>query len=120
MGTEPTRELLNESWLSLLADKGLENRQDVAAVLDHAIEDVTQTRLALRLAVPAGQDCGGNLDVAAQLLGGVTTQEKAVKERRLALRVVVFLDTFDRAEFDEQCSHKKVQFTGMRSCVKWS
>ena len=69
-------------------DQGLENGENVAAVIDHAGEDVAQRGVALGFAMPLEQHRGRNLDIPAKLFGGMPAQEQAVEEGRLPLREV--------------------------------
>jgi hypothetical protein len=54
-------------------DEGLENGQDVAAVIDHTGEDVAQRGIVLGFAMPFQQHCGRHFDIPAQLFGGMTS-----------------------------------------------
>src|SRR2546426_4823500 len=78
--------LLQAMYPRVVADQGLENGQDVPAVLDYPLEHAAQARLALRFAVPLGKNSGRDLDVAAQLFRRVAAQEQPVEKGRLALR----------------------------------
>src|SRR2546425_3091494 len=78
--------LLQAVYPRVVADQGLENGQDVAAVLDYPLEHTAQARLALRFAVPFGKNSGRDLDVAAQLFRRVAAQKQPVEKGRLALR----------------------------------
>src|SRR3989449_9154424 len=78
--------LLQAVYPRVVADQGLENGQDVAAVLDYPLEHAAQARLALRFAVPFGKNSGRDLDVAAQLFRRVAAQKQPVEKGRLALR----------------------------------
>jgi len=55
--------LLNSLLLPVPTNKRVKDGQDVTAVLNHARENVAQARLALGLAVPLGEDRGGNFNV---------------------------------------------------------
>jgi len=78
--------LLQAMYPRVVADQGLENGQDVPAVLDYPLEHAAQARLALRFAVPLGKNSGRDLDVAAQLFRRVAAQEQPIEKGRLALR----------------------------------
>ncbi len=78
-------------------DQGFEERQDVAAVFDHAGKDITQSRLSLGLAMPFQENRLWNFNVAAEFLSGMPAQEQAVEEGCLPLREVeVVLGFFGR------------------------
>lgn len=79
-------QLLDALLLRVPADQGIEYGEDMAPVFDHAIEDIPQFRVALRVAVPLQQHRRGHLDVPPQLLGRVPAQEQSIEERRFALR----------------------------------
>jgi hypothetical protein len=83
---DPAHTLLNADRAGFETDEGVEDGQDVAAVLYHAVEIVAQAGLALGFAVPLGQDLGGHFDIAAELVGGVATEKKPVEEGCFALR----------------------------------
>jgi hypothetical protein len=68
-----------------VADQRIENCEDVAAVINHALEDVLHAGLAFRLAMPAKENVRGNFDVPAKLFSGMSAEEEAVEERGFAL-----------------------------------
>src|SRR2546422_2532812 len=72
--------LLQAVYPRVVADQGLENGQDVAAVLDYPLEHAAQARLALRFAVPFGKNSGRDLDVAAQLFRRVAAQKQPIEK----------------------------------------
>ena len=78
--------LLQAVYPRVVAHQGLENGQDMPAVLDYPLEHAAQARLALRFAVPFGKNSGRDLDVAAQLFRRVAAQKQPVEKGRLALR----------------------------------
>jgi hypothetical protein len=89
--------LLHALGARLGVDQSFEDGEDVAAVFDHAREEVAQRGLALGLAMPHQQNSGGDFNVPAKLRGGVPAQEQAVKEGRFPLREVeVAPGFFDR------------------------
>lgn len=90
--------LLKAKLLVVETDERIENGQDVAAVIDHPGENVSQVWIAFCLAMPFGQYGGWNFDVPAQLIRGVAAKEQAVKKRRLTLRKVEIVDDFGRIE----------------------
>jgi hypothetical protein len=90
--------LLNAQLLVIGTDERIEDSQNVAAVIHHARENVSQVRVAFGFAMPFGQDRGWNFDIPAQLIGGVAAQEQAVEKRCLALREVKIVRDFGRSE----------------------
>ena len=82
------RRLLHALGARFGVDQSLEEGEDVAAVFDHARENVAQRGFALRLAVPFEQHRLRNFDVPAKLFGGVPAQEQAVEECCFPLRKV--------------------------------
>ena len=108
----------------------LENGQNVAAVIDHAREDIAQRRVALGFAMPLQQHRGRNLDIPAKLFGGMSAQEQAVKESRLPLREVeVVLGFLRRVGGGRKVvlvtvcisvQRQKGKFTGSFPGVKWN
>jgi hypothetical protein len=79
-------ELLRTAVLTVGIHEQIKEGQNVAAVFNHAAEDVAEGGLAFRFAVPLCENGWGHLDIAAQLLGGMASQKESVKKRRLALR----------------------------------
>src|SRR4029077_4577198 len=77
--------LLDGLLLGVPAYQGVENREDVSAVFNNAMQDVSQTGVLLSFSMPLGQHRGRNFDVPAKLLRRVAAQEQAVKERGLPL-----------------------------------
>ena len=67
------------------ADQGVEDRQNVAAVFDHARENVSQLGLALGFTMPLGQHCRGYLNILAKFLGRIAAQKQPIKEGRFPL-----------------------------------
>jgi hypothetical protein len=57
--------LLDALLLAVPTHERVKDSEDVAAVFDHAGEDVAQLRLALCFAMPLGEDRGRDFDVAA-------------------------------------------------------
>src|SRR5580704_4097087 len=88
------------------AHQGVEDRQDVPAVLHHASEYIAQLRLALRFFVPFCENQGGYFYVAPKSIRGMTAQEEAVEEGRFALREVEIVDDFRGNEL-WQSSHRE-------------
>lgn len=80
--------LLHALGAGFCVEECFKNGEDVAAILDHSSEKISQRRIALGLAIPLQLHRGRNLDVSPKLFRGVSTQEKAVKESGLPLREV--------------------------------
>ena len=66
--------------------EGIENCQDMAAILDDALKDSPQLRLARRLFIPFRQDRSRNPNILPQLLGRMAAQKEPIEESSLALR----------------------------------
>jgi hypothetical protein len=79
---------LNALLLAVPADERIEDREDVAAVFNHARENVAEFRLALGFAMPLGEDRGRHFNISAQLLGGMAAKEEAVEKGGFALRKI--------------------------------
>ena len=88
--------LLKSKLLVVGTNERIEDGQDMAAVIHHARENITEVGVALCFAMPFGQDCGWNFDVPTQLIRGVAAKEEAVEKRSLALREVEIVDNFGR------------------------
>src|ERR1700756_5442560 len=71
-------------------DERIENREDVAAIFDHAGENVAQFGFTLRIAMPLGQHRGRHFNIAAELLSGMSAQKESVEKCGLALRKFKF------------------------------
>jgi hypothetical protein len=71
-----------------------ENGENVAAVIDHPGEDVTQRGVVLGFAMPLQQHRWRDLDIPAQLFSGMPAQEQAIEEGRLPLREVEIVLSF--------------------------
>jgi len=102
--------------------EGIENGQDVTAVIHHARENITKLRVAFCLAVPFGEDHRGHFDVSPQLVRGMTTQEEAVEKSGLALREVEIMHDFGGNELwhgghREKCSLPKSRAASSRTPV---
>ncbi len=65
---KPREPLLEKMCLEIGANEGVENREDVPAILDDAREEGALFGDARAFAIPASEDGGGDLDVAAQLV----------------------------------------------------
>jgi len=86
MGGGVNQKLLDALFLGVPSYEGVKDGEDVTAVFDHAVEDVAKFRVALGVAVPLQQNGGRHLDIAAQLLWGMTSQKQAIEESRFPLR----------------------------------
>jgi hypothetical protein len=100
-------DLLNALLLGVPPDQGVENGQDMAAVFDHAVEDVAEFGVALGVAVPLDHDGLRHFDVAAKLFGRMPAQEQAVEKRGFPLRECEVCGDF--GWYDDLCDrgHKK-------------
>jgi hypothetical protein len=70
----------------VVADQVFENRKDVLAVLDDALEQRAQPRLADGFLIPLRKHGAGHFDIAAEFSGRMTTQKEAVEKRGFTLR----------------------------------
>ena len=61
--------LLNALFLGVPADQGIEDREDVPPVFDHAVENVAEFGVALGVSVPLQHDRLGHLNITPELLG---------------------------------------------------
>ena len=105
-------ELLNALRLAVGPNQRIKNSEHVAPVIEHALEDVFQLRVALGFAMPFGENGAGHLDVAPQLVGGMAAQKQAVEKRGLALRILEILQRVGGNELwqrghKEKCSLPK-------------
>jgi hypothetical protein len=66
-------------------DQGIEYRQDVLAVSEHAYQHAVVEGIALGQALPALQDPRRDVDILAQLLQRMAPHEETVKESRFVL-----------------------------------
>src|SRR3989442_14687376 len=71
--------VLQAVYPRVVADQGLENGQDVAAVLDYPLEHAAQAPLALRFAGPFWKNSRPGLDVAAQLFPRIAARKQPVE-----------------------------------------
>jgi hypothetical protein len=86
--------LLNALGARFGIHEDIKNGEDVAAVIEHARENVAERRIAFRFAVPLDQNRRRNFDVASQFLRGMPAQEQAVEKRGLALREIEVVPRF--------------------------
>ena len=77
--------LLDALGAGLGVDQSLENRENVAAILNQARENVAKSRLALCFAMPFQQHFLRHFDIATKLFRGMSAQEQTVEKRRLPL-----------------------------------
>ena len=82
--------------LDLGADERVKDGEDMAAVFEHARENVAQLGFTLGFAVPLGKNRGGNLDVLAEFFRGMPAQEQAVEKCRFPLRILQIHSDFGR------------------------
>jgi|SRR5271165_2309467 len=104
--------LLNPMVVYVRAHQGVEDGQDVPAVLHHPGKNVSQLWLALRFFVPFRENHCRHFDVASKSIRGMAAQEKAIEEGRFTLRKVEVVDDFRRNELwqgrhREKCSLPK-------------
>jgi len=114
--------LLHALGLAVGPHQGIEDRQHMAPVIQHALKNIFQLRVALRFAVPFGEDRAGYFDVATQLVGRMATQKQAVEKCCLALRILEILQRFRGNELwqrshEEKCSLPKNISASSRTCV---
>src|ERR1700740_1981010 len=95
---DSSSDLLHALLLAVPTNQRIEDSEDVAAVFDHARENVAQARLAFRFAMPLGQHRRRHFDVPAQLLGRMPAKEKSVEKSRFALRKIEVQRDFGRNE----------------------
>jgi len=86
--------LLNALRVTIRTHKGIEDGQDVTAVIHHARKNIAKLRVAFCLAVPFGQDDRGHFDVLPQLVRRMAAQEQAVEKGSLTLREVEIVHDF--------------------------
>ena len=86
--------LLNALGVAVRTHEGIEDGQDVTAVIHHALKNITKLRVAFCLAVPFGKDHCRHFDVSPQLVRGMTAQEQAVEKGSLTLREVEIVHDF--------------------------
>lgn len=103
--------LLHVLVLALGTDERVKNGEYVAAIFDHAGKNVAQMRLAFRILMPFRENRRGNLNIPAQLLRRMSTEEQAVEKSRFTLRKREVREYFGRKQWSD-CSHiAKTQFT---------
>ena len=82
-----TTRLLNAVIVDFAAYQGVKDGQHMPPVLEHARENISQLRFALRFAVPLGQYRGRYFDVLAQLFRRMPPQKQSVEKCRFSLRI---------------------------------
>ncbi len=100
-------ELLEALGAGVEADEGLEDSQHPAAILDHALKNISKAGLALRFAMPFGEHGGRHFNIAAQLVSRVAAEEESIEEGRFALRVLEVAKGFVRSYVVELHGCKK-------------
>jgi hypothetical protein len=78
--------LLKALFGSVVAEQIIENGEDVLAVAENLFQAGAQLRLFHGFAIPLGKHGGGNLDIAAQLLGRMAAQKETVEKGGFTLR----------------------------------
>jgi hypothetical protein len=114
--------LLNALGVAVRTHEGIEDGQDVTAVIHHALKNITKLRVAFCLAVPFGKDHRRHFDVSPQLVRGMTAQEQAVEKGSLTLREVEIVHHFGGNELwhrghKEKCSLPKSRAASSRTAV---
>src|SRR5467141_943587 len=114
--------LLNALGVAVRTHEGIEDGQDVTAVIHHALKNITKLRVAFCLAVPFGKDHCRHFDVPPQLVRGMTAQEQAVEKGSLTLREVEIVHHFGGNELwhrghKEKCSLPKSRAASSRTAV---
>jgi uncharacterized protein (DUF697 family) len=114
--------LLDALWANVRTDEGIEDGQDVAAIIHHARKNIAKLRIALGLAVPFDEYRLRHFDVSPQLLRGIATQKQAVEKGRLTLREVKIVNDFGGNELwhrghRERCSLQKSASASSRTAV---
>jgi hypothetical protein len=82
--------------LDFRADEGVKDGKNVAAIFEHAGENVPQLGFALGFAMPLRKNRGGNFDILAQLFRGMPAKEQTVEKRRFPLRKFQIHSDFGR------------------------
>ena len=93
------RSLLNALWLRVRTNEGVENSQNVAAVIHHARKDVAKLRIAFCFAMPLGEDDRRHFDVSPQFVRRMAPQEQPVKKSGLTLRKVEIMHDFGAVSY---------------------
>src|SRR5579872_1315635 len=82
--------LLHAGDAGIEADQGIENREDMAAVLHHTLEHFAQAWFALSFSMPTSQDLRRHFDIPAKFFRRMSAQKQAVEESCLTLRIFKF------------------------------
>jgi hypothetical protein len=77
----------------VVADQIFEDREDMLAVADDALEDGTKFGLLDGFLVPLRENASGNLDVFSKFFRGMSTKKQAVEKRGFALREIEVLQS---------------------------
>lgn len=109
-GANAAVKLLQPLGGSVVADQGVKDGEDMAAIVDDALEERTKKRLVNGFAIPFCESGGGDGNVATQLIGGMAAEKEAVKKRGFTLRELeVLQNVFDRVGLRRH--RRKSQFT---------
>lgn len=100
-------------------DEIFEDGEHVAAILHDALEHRAKARLALRFAVPFGENRGRHGDIPAKLFGLVAAQEKAVEKGGFPLRELeVLQDLFYRIGLRGHIGKGSLQISSLSSSLR--
>ncbi len=114
--------LLNALRLGVRTYKGVEDGEDMTAVIHHTRKNVSKLWIAFRFPVPFGKNDGGHFNISPQLLSRITAQEQAVEKGCLTLREVKIMHDFGGNELwhrghGERCSLQKSASASSRTAV---
>ena len=113
---------MNALRLSIRADKGIEDREDVPAVVHHARKYISKLRIAFCFSMLFGENYSGDFDISPQFVRGMAAQKQAVEKGGFTLREVEVMHDFGRNELwhrghREKCSLPKSQAASSRTGV---
>jgi hypothetical protein len=96
----------------IVAEQIFENCEDVLAVLDDAFQNRTKLGLALGFAIPFSEHRGWHANVAAEFIGGVAAEKKAVEKSGFALRKLEVLQSFvERVGYGRHGRNRSLQIS---------
>jgi hypothetical protein len=100
-------------------DQSIEYRQDVLAVGEHTFQHAVVHGISLGQALPALEYMRGDVDVFAQLLQGVTSQEEAVEKGCFVLRFgkIEIRSIHTLSNPVQNCTQKKARCASKILCV---
>ena len=99
-----------------MADQIFENSEDVLAVLNHSFENRAKRGLALRFAIPLGEDRCGDANVAAEFVSRMAAEKEAVEKRGFALRELEVLQSlFERVGRGRHVENRSLQISASAS-----